>query len=77
MPIIASHLTEIERVITHYNIGTFIENHEPKTIAETIKNALNDEKSLSEWKNNLIFAAQDLCWENEEGVLLKIYEKYV
>jgi len=77
VPIIASHLTEIERIITQYNIGTFIENHEPKTIAETIKNALGDEKIVAEWKNNLIFAAQDLCWENEEGVLLKIYEKYV
>lgn len=77
VPIIASHLTEIERIITDYNIGTFIDNHEPKTIAATIQNALNDEKILSLWKNNLIFAAQNLCWENEEGVLLKIYEKYV
>ena len=77
VPIVASHLTEIERIITHYNIGTFIENHEPETIAGTIKNALNDEKKLAEWKNNLIFAAQELCWENEEEVLLKIYEKYV
>ncbi|MBQ2498910.1 MAG: glycosyltransferase [Bacteroidales bacterium] len=77
VPVIASHLTEIERIITHYNIGTFIENHEPETIADTIKNALNDEKKLAEWKNNLIFAAQELCWENEETVLLKIYEKYV
>ncbi len=77
VPIIASHLTEIERIITDYNIGTFIDNHEPKTIAVTIQNALNDEKILSLWKNNLIFAAQNLCWENEEEVLLKIYEKYV
>lgn len=77
VPIIASHLTEIERIITDYNIGTFIDNHEPKTIAATIQNALNDEKILSLWKNNLIFAAQNLCWENEEGVLLRIYEKYV
>lgn len=77
VPIIASHLTEIERIITDYNIGTFIENHEPKTIAATIQNALNDEKNLAQWKNNLIFAAQNLCWENEEEVLLKIYEKYV
>ena len=77
VPIVASHLTEIERIITHYNIGIFIENHQPETIANTIKNALNDEKKLAEWKNNLIFAAQELCWENEEEVLLKIYEKYV
>ena len=77
VPIVASHLPEIERIVTHYDIGTFIENHEPETIATTIKNALNDEKTLSRWKNNLIVAARDLCWENEEGVLLKIYAKYI
>lgn len=77
VPVVASHLTEIERIITDYNIGTFIEDHNPKTIADTVQNALKDENRLSEWKNNLIFAAQDLCWENEEEVLLTIYEKYV
>lgn len=77
VPIVASHLTEIERIITDYNIGTFIENHNPETIALTIQKALNDEKILSLWKNNLIFAGQNLCWENEEEILLKIYEKYV
>lgn len=77
VPIIASHLPEIERIVTDYNIGTFIENHDPETIAKTIQNALNDEKKLEQWKNNLIFAAQNLCWENEEEILLKIYEKYV
>lgn len=77
VPIVASHLPEIERIITEYKIGTFIDNHDPQIIADTIKNALKDEKSYEQWKNNLIFAAQNLCWENEEEVLLKIYEKYV
>lgn len=77
VPIVASRLTEIEKIITDYNIGTFIENHEPETIAATIQKTLKDEKNLAIWKNNLIFAAQNLCWENEEEKLLKIYEKYV
>ena len=77
VPIIASHLPEIERIITDYNIGTFIDNHDPETIAKTIQDSINNEKNLALWKNNLIFAAQNLCWENEEEVLLNIYEKYV
>jgi len=77
VPVIASRLTEIEKIVTDYNIGTFIENHEPETIAATIQNTLKDEKNLAMWKNNLIFAAQNLCWEKEEELLLKIYEKYV
>ena len=71
MPIIASHLTEIERIIRDYNIGTFIEVHNPEHIAEKIKEVLSDEVTLKIWKNNLNTAAQDLCWENEEQTLIK------
>lgn len=77
VPVVASHLVEIERIVNNYNIGTFVENHDPQSIAETIENALNDKDSLALWKQNLTIAARELCWENEEKVLLDIYEKYV
>ncbi len=77
VPVVASHLVEIERIVRNYNIGTFVENHDPQSIAETIENALNDKDSLALWKRNLTIAARELCWENEEKVLLDIYEKYV
>lgn len=77
VPVVASHLVEIERIVRNYNIGTFVENHDPQSIAETIENALNDKDSLALWKQNLTIAARELCWENEEKVLLGIYEKYV
>lgn len=77
VPVVASHLVEIERIVRNYNIGTFVENHDPQSISETIENALNDKDSLALWKRNLTTAARELCWENEEKVLLDIYEKYV
>ncbi len=77
VPVVASHLVEIERIVRNYNIGMFVESHEPQSIAETIENALNDKDSLASWKQNLTIAARELCWENEEKVLLDIYEKYV
>ena len=77
VPIIASHLPEIERIIKGYNIGTFIEEHNPEHIAQKIKEVISDEESLKTWKNNLNFAAQELCWENEEQTLIKIYEHYI
>ncbi|MBE6336924.1 MAG: glycosyltransferase family 4 protein [Lentimicrobiaceae bacterium] len=77
VPIIASHLPEIERIIRNYNIGAFIDDHDPLTIARTIKDVISDEKTLLTWKNNLTFAAKDLCWENEENILMKIYEQYI
>lgn len=77
VPIVASHLPEIERIIRNYDLGTFIDDHNPETIAKTIKDVISDEKRLTTWKNNLTFAAKDLCWENEEKILLKIYERYI
>ena len=76
VPIVASHLTEIEKIIRQYNLGLFIESHEPSTIATTIREALSDEGRRMQWKQNLLVAAQDLCWENEEQKLLEIYRHY-
>lgn len=77
VPIIASRLPEIERVISGYDVGCFIEKHDSQIIADTIKRALSDEKILRTWKNNLTFAALNLCWEKEENVLLAVYSKYI
>ncbi len=76
VPIVASHLTEIERIVRRYDIGLFIENHNPNTIAATIRGALSDGERREKWKRNLQVAAQDLCWENEEQKLLEIYQHY-
>ena len=76
VPIVASHLTEIEKVIRKYDLGLFIENHEPKTIATAIRDGLSDTERIKAWKANLAQAAADLCWENEEQKLLEIYRHY-
>lgn len=73
VPIVASHLTEIEKIIRKYDIGIFIGNHEPETIASTIREALSDGERRKRWQQNLAIAAAELCWENEEKKLLPIY----
>ncbi|MCF8308697.1 MAG: glycosyltransferase [Bacteroidales bacterium] len=77
IPIIASRLPEIEKIITGYNIGTFIENHDPPHIAEILDNAVEDTGRRATWKQNLAKAKQELVWENEEKTLQQIYEKYL
>jgi glycosyltransferase involved in cell wall biosynthesis len=76
VPIVASHLTEIEKIIRQYDLGLFIENHLPETIATTIREAFADEARREKWEQNLQVAARDLCWENEEQKLLEIYKHY-
>ena len=77
IPVIASRLTEIEKIITQYNIGTFIENHDPQHIAEVLNKTVEDEEKQATWKKNLAKAKNDLVWENEEITLQNIYEKYL
>jgi glycosyltransferase involved in cell wall biosynthesis len=76
VPIVASHLVEIEKIITKYNIGLFIPDHDPKSIAATIKEGLGDSSQRAVWQQGLAQAAEDLCWENEQQVLIEIYKHY-
>jgi glycosyltransferase involved in cell wall biosynthesis len=76
IPVLASPLTEIKRIIEKYQIGDTIENHQPKHIAEKINKMLSDEKQIAVWKENLKFAAEELSWEKEEEKLRETYKKY-
>ncbi len=72
VPVLASHLPEVENIINQYSIGEFIESHDPQHIASQIRKCLDDESSRTLWKENLKIASHDLCWENEEKILLQI-----
>ena len=74
VPVLASKLVEVEKIIRNYEIGELIDSHEPKHIAEKINFMLDSEDKRREWKKNLEQAAEELCWENEEGKLIEIFE---
>jgi len=76
VPVLATPLVELKNIIQQYNIGAFIENHDPVHIASTIKNLLENEKRLAEYKMNTAKAADDLNWETEKKVLLEIFSPY-
>ena len=76
IPILASRLTEVEKIIKQYDIGTFIESHDPEHIAKCLNNALNQKDVLDRWKENLKFAKEQLNWEAEESKLINVLQKY-
>lgn len=65
IPVLASRLPEVEKVIKTYDIGDFINNHHPKHIADKLKQVLSDSNALARWGKNLHLAANDLNWEEE------------
>ncbi len=71
LPILASRLPEIEKIITTYSIGEFIENHEAKHLSEKINSLLSSPK-LTEYRKNTFKAKQELNWEKEKLILQNI-----
>lgn len=76
VPVLASPLPEISRIVTGYDVGMLIENHDPGHIAERIHEMLADPVRFEKWKENLKFAAEELCWEKERAVLEAVYRPY-
>jgi glycosyltransferase involved in cell wall biosynthesis len=65
IPVLASRLTEVERIVKGYDVGSFIESHHPEAIAKEINRMLQDEVRVAQWKKNLQIASRELNWETE------------
>ena len=77
IPVLASNLTEIRRIIETYDVGTFIPDHEPRHIAEKVNEIFSHPDKLHQWRQNTRKAADELNWEKESVKLKKVYAKYV
>ena len=75
IPILASKIIEVEKIIKKYQIGLFINNHKPTHIANQIKYALDNKELMSEWKSNITLATKEINWEIEENTLKDLYNK--
>ncbi|MBA3662723.1 MAG: glycosyltransferase [Bacteroidetes bacterium] len=74
IPVLASRLPEIEKIISNYQVGVFIESHEPRHIAETINKFLSS-ALLEDFKKNTVLAARELNWESERAKYLEFLKR--
>ena len=72
IPILSSGLIELKQIIDQYDIGYYIQNHDPKHIAKVIKDIFSDKNRYDTVKYNTKKAKEDLNWEKEEKVLISI-----
>lgn len=77
IPVLVSNLPEMKKIVAEYGIGMIAETHQRKELAESMKTALFDQEKRSVWKQNLEVAAKELCWENEEEILRKVYSQFI
>jgi glycosyltransferase involved in cell wall biosynthesis len=74
VPVLASRLPEIERIVNTYKVGMLIDQITPGSIASGINEMLANEEKLELWRQNCLKAKGELCWEEEEKVLKEIYK---
>jgi glycosyltransferase involved in cell wall biosynthesis len=77
VPVLASDLVEVKKIIMDYHVGDIVYNHDPKQIGAKINLLLNSERLLPEWKKNCKIAAQKLNWEEEEKQLVEVYKEFL
>lgn len=73
IPVLCANLPEMKNIVQKYDIGTLLNSYIPDNIALQIQDIFKSEQ-ISKWKNNTIAAKKELCWENEEKILLNIFD---
>lgn len=71
IPILATRLPEIEYIINQYDIGVFIDHHDPKHIALQIEGFMTSENYLR-CKANTIKASVENNWQTEKEKLIRL-----
>jgi glycosyltransferase involved in cell wall biosynthesis len=75
VPVLASRLIEQEKIINHYEVGDFIDDHQPEHIARKIKEIFADPVKLNRWKKNTDRVREELNWENESKIITDIFKQ--
>lgn len=77
LPLFATAIPEVKRIIDEYQCGIAITNTNPDYIALVLTNLMNDRREYEQLKSNAIAASKELCWEKEEVKLRDIYRKFL
>ena len=75
IPVLASDLPEIRRVVEEVNFGMLIQRFDAVSLAESIREMLADESRLRMWRKNALSRAGDFTWEHQETTLLSLYTR--
>jgi glycosyltransferase involved in cell wall biosynthesis len=77
VPVLASPLIEVEKIMKQYCIGEMIDDHNPQHIGDKINQMLADKSKLANLKENCNIASRKLNWDTEETILINVFKKYL
>lgn len=75
VPVISSRLVEMEKIVSGYDVGLLIDDHQPEHIASIIKEAFADPERYKRWKMNTQKVKDELNWEKESRTILHLFEQ--
>jgi glycosyltransferase involved in cell wall biosynthesis len=73
LPVAASNFPELEKVVIGHEIGTSFNPADPRDIADSIRQILDDAPTREKMAQNAVRASKLYNWEIESKKLLKIY----
>ena len=76
LPVVASDLPEIRRIVSGYEIGILCQPEDPRDIARAIEEALSPNRYAA-FKANLKRAQEELNWERESQKLVDLYQRLI
>lgn len=76
LPVLAVDFPEIKRIVEEYKVGDIITDFSPKALAKSIEDAFQKWSEMDKEQKDSIFerAKSELCWENEEKVILEVFK---
>ncbi len=77
LPVIASNLPEIRKIINSYEVGIVFKEGDSLELIKTIQLLFKDPKLMSKLQKNSIKSAKKLSWESQEPTLLKLYSSLI
>jgi glycosyltransferase involved in cell wall biosynthesis len=77
-PIICNNTPEMANIIQQYEIGITIDPPcDVDKISEAINKMRTEKDSYQRYKENLVKAKNDLCWEKEKQILINAYKNII
>jgi glycosyltransferase involved in cell wall biosynthesis len=73
IPIVASPMPEVRRIVEEWNVGVVIRDHGPESIAEAVTEVMNAPRT--KWSDECAKASKKLNWQAESDVIAEAIAK--
>ena len=74
-PVVCADFPEMRAVIEEYAVGEVFAAHDAESLAKLVRNMIDNNDKMLEYHSNCVSASKVLNWENEQKILLGIYEE--